>query len=339
MSGTSCDGVDAALIETDGESIQRFISETHVPYPLEFQQKLLDLMQGHGDIAELEKKLTYYHFDAIKALGATNAEIIGFHGQTIMHNPLIGICHQIGNPHLLSYLTNTNVVSDFRRRDVARGGHGAPLVPVFHKAIMHSVQKPVAVVNIGGVANMTYVGYDTLLGYDIGPGNALINDMMMKYYGKPYDEDGNVARSGAIDTDVIRRIMQDPFFEAPAPKSLDRNHFAFVSDLMLHHSPKDIIATMTALTAEAIHKGIPQDVQTIYLCGGGAKNDTLTSLLSLKASGRAISPIEALGYKSDYIEAQAFAFLAVRCVKNLSSSFPTTTGVSSDTVAGVITLV
>ncbi|MES2214501.1 MAG: anhydro-N-acetylmuramic acid kinase [Pseudomonadota bacterium] len=336
MSGTSCDGVDAALVETDGESIQEFIVEAHIPYPMEFQAKLLNLMKGQGNLAEIEKELTYYHFETIKQLGQTKAEIIGFHGQTVAHNPKDGICHQIGNPHLLAHLTGTSVVSDFRRRDVARGGQGSPLVPIFHKALMKGQPYPVAVINIGGLANVTYVSEEALIGGDTGPGNALINDMMLKCYNRSYDKDGEIAKSSNVDYDIIKQVMQDSFFRKPPPKSLDRNHFGFVNDLVSNLSPQDAIATLTMLTVETIAKGVPSDVRAIYLCGGGAKNITLVSWLSSKIKGIDISSIDTLGYKSDYIEAQAFAFLAVRCIKNLPSSFQTTTGVSRDTVAGVV---
>lgn len=351
MSGTSCDGVDAAFIETDGISINKFIAEYHLPYPAELQQSLSALMRTHSNWLELENQLTYHHAEAVKTLlhglGSTKPYktiknlVIGFHGQTIYHAPDRGICWQIGNPHLLAHLTGIDVVSDFRRRDVAKGGQGAPLVPIFHQALARDHKLPVAIVNIGGVSNVTYIGkQNKLLGYDLGPGNALINDAMMLHYNKPYDEDGIIAKSGRMDLVIVEQLMSDPFFMKIPPKSLDRNHFAQVTRLLKGHNKEDIIATLTAFTAESIAKGFDaglledQSPEVLYLCGGGGKNKTMVEFLQDRMPQTKISHVEELGLKSDYIEAQAFAFLAVRCLKGLPSTFPSTTGASNPTVAG-----
>lgn len=356
MSGTSCDGVDAALLETDGVSIQRFIAEYHLPYPAEIQKALSELMLSHSNWFEVENQLTHHHAETVKGLlngldikTARDSRVktdegglvIGFHGQTIYHSPNRGICWQIGNPHLLAHLTGIDVVSDFRRRDVARGGQGAPLVPIFHQALVCNHKLPVAIVNIGGVSNVTYIGEDDiLLGYDLGPGNALINDAMMLHYNKPYDEDGIVAKSGHVDKAIVTQLMSDEFFKKMPPKSLDRNHFAWIMELLKSHKHADIIATLTMLSAEAIAKGLSEALlqktspEVVYLCGGGGKNKTMVNFLQDKMPHIRISHVEELGLKSDYIEAQAFAFLAVRCLKGLPSTFPGTTGASAPTIAG-----
>jgi len=317
-------------------SIQKIIGEAYLPYTAEFQAKLLKLMQTHRDWLELEVELTQYHANAVhklREITGIKPDIIGFHSQSIFHAPEKGICWQIGNPHLLAALTGIEVVADFRRRDVAYGGQGAPLVPIFHQALMTEQELPVAIVNIGGVANVTYIGNNGLLiGCDAGPGNALINDAMMKYYGKPYDEDGLVAKSGKINEDLVKSILQDPFFSKKVPKSLDRNHFSNLLPKFVGIIPQDIITTLTALTVRGIYKALSSEIlgaeespQEIYICGGGAKNQTMLEWM----------PDMKILPNSDYIEAQAFAYLAVRCIKNLPSTFPSTTGVSQATVSGV----
>jgi len=343
MSGTSCDGIDAAMIATDGIAVQRFIAETHQSYSPEFQKKLLKLMQDHKDWLSIERALTEHHADIVKKLTKMTAikpDVIGFHGQTIYHAPEQGICWQIGNPHMLANLTGIDVVSDFRRRDVAGGGHGAPLVPIFHQALMKDKEPPVAIVNIGGVANMTYIGTnDVLIGCDIGPGNALINDAMMKYYSKPYDADGVIAESGTADLEFVADVMDDPFFAKLHPKSLDRNYFNKYALPTRIVRNEDKIATLTAITIAAIERGLSEEAlgrqnpRAIYLCGGGAKNKAIVS--GLKELQLHIAD-DGIQLNQDYVEAQAFAYLAVRCLKNLPSTFPSTTGVNQATVAGVL---
>lgn len=354
MSGTSCDGVDASLIETDGISIGRYVADYHLPYPAALQQALSELMQTRSNWFELENQLTRYHAEAARKLlvlakksdNLIRPVIIGFHGQTIYHAPDQGICWQIGNPHLLAYLTKIDVVSDFRRKDVANGGQGAPLVPIFHQALAHDRMLPVAFVNIGGVSNVTYVGKnDYLAGYDLGAGNALINDVMMLYYNKPYDEDGIIAKSGRVDQAIVMQLMLDEFFKKIPPKSLDRNHFNKVMELLKNHKSEDIVATLTMFAAESIACGLSKDFlrkigaeipEVLYLCGGGGKNKTLVDFLQIKMLQTRVAHVEELGLKSDYIESQAFAYLAARCLKGLPSTFPATTGAKVPGVAGVL---
>lgn len=342
MSGTSCDGVDAAIIETDGHIINKFIAEYHLPYSSLFSKKLLSVLKGELPFYYVEKELTELHCMAITEIikiSGTKPDVIGFHGQTIFHDGSESISVQIGNPHIIAAKFGIKVVSDFRRRDMAYGGQGAPLIPVFHKAIMKDYDFPLAVVNIGGVSNVTYINKDILLGYDTGPGNAYINDAMMRHFNKPYDEDGIIARSGNVDVDVIEEFISDSFFDIPPPKSLDRNHFSFIMDMLNEHKIEDKIATLTAITACAIVISLDGlEIDKIFLCGGGARNKTLVSWIQDDRSGIEVANLSDLGFKPDYIEAQGFAFLAARYIENLPSSFPSTTGVKVPTIAGTLCL-
>lgn len=371
MSGTSCDGIDAAIIETNGHVINKYIAEYHLPYKKDFSKKLLSVMNGEIPFYFLENELTYLHAEAIEnimQLSGVTPDVIGFHGQTIFHNSDEAISIQIGNPHILAKKFGIKIVYDFRRRDMICGGKGAPLIPIFHQAIMrdylrqskdlsleahipsYSTDLPlldsndhkecaIAVINIGGVSNATYIKGDRLLGYDLGPGNAYINDAMTRHFSKPYDKDGIVAASGVVCYDIVDRFLSDDFFHLPlAPKSLDRNHFRFVMDDIMSCTDEDKIATLTMITARSIAASLAGlDIKKIFLCGGGARNKTLVAWIK-ESFGREIEVLDLsiLGFKSDYIEAQGFAFLAVRCVKNLPSSFPSTTGVKIPTIAGVV---
>lgn len=346
MSGTSLDGIDASLIKTDGENFFEQISNIYFPYTNEFQDKLKYVGNSGLNWLEIERELTLYHAECVNEIirdskyQSHNINIIGFHGQTVYHNAPGKLTWQIGNPHQLAYLTKINVISDFRRRDIAGGGVGAPLVPIFHKCLMQEKKKPVAVLNIGGVANITYIDDNALLAFDVGPGNALINDTTLKFFGKNYDEDGNLAAQGNVREDVIKELSKHKFFQLPPPKALDRNDFInFISDLKL--TPLDLIATLTKFTVFACISGIeflPKMPLEIYVCGGGAKNLTLINWLSNELKN--LHDCKVVHFKNgidpNFIEAQAFGYLAARYLRNLPGSFPSTTSVENPTVAGVL---
>jgi anhydro-N-acetylmuramic acid kinase len=341
MSGTSLDGVDASLIETDGDLEINFIKDQHIPYPIEFQIELKDVLNNKKPWWEVEKRLTDYHATAVSKLlsdaGVNNStvEVIGFHGQTIYHNPLRMITWQIGNPHYLAFKTGINVVSDFRRRDVAHGGQGAPLIPIFHKCLMRNQKLPVAVLNIGGVANITYLDKDKIIAFDTGPGNALINDAMMQFWNKPFDYNGEVALQGTIDYDLINQVLEDNYFMKPPPKSLDRNAFSVPKTLGKY----DLVSTLTMLTVQSIIKSLtllPKIPNSIFVCGGGGNNLTLMSWLKQETSPISFENIKEIGPNPDFIESQGFGYLAVRYLMNLPSSFPTTTGASQEIPSGVL---
>lgn len=341
MSGTSLDGVDGAIIETDGETVNATGACLTKLYPQNLRQDLQNLLAGKGDIPFTEQKMTIFHAELVNELLQQNnlkpsdIDVIGFHGQTIMHRPAEGITWQIGNGALLAELTGIDVVTDFRRRDVAAGGQGAPLVPIYHAAIVSSVPRPVAIVNIGGVSNVTWIGKEgELIAFDTGPGNALIDDLILARTGKRYDQDGAIAASGQVNHQILELFLKNDFFQTTPPKSLDRNHFHHVDLNSL--SLGDAAATLTYFTAKAIKlavKFFPAPPEKWIICGGGTHNAYLMSLLRAEL-GKNLATAEEIGIDSDAVEAQAFAFLAVRSLYSLPISFPLTTGVARSLTGG-----
>lgn len=344
MSGTSCDGVDASLIETDGVKVHRYIADYYLPYPQDFQDLLVSLMStnNYTNWLSIEQRLTRYHITAIeellKLIDVPISDVIGFHGQTILHQPENGITWQIGNPQLIASTTGIKTIGDFRRRDIVYQGQGAPLVPIFHKALMEGKKLPIGILNIGGVTAFTHIEENNLVSFDMGPGNALINDAMRYHYNQPYDKDGIIASQGNIDYQIINKILEDKFFDQSPPKSLDRNHFKYVIDLLTRHKKEDIIATLTALTTSSIIHSLPKNLDTIYVCGGGVKNLTMLNHLKRDVTYANITSMADVGINPDFVESQAFAYLAARYVNNLPSSFPKTTGAKKDVIAGVLFL-
>lgn len=343
MSGTSLDGVDAALLKTDGQKIEAFGHALTVAYPQAFQQELRVLIAGQGDRAEIANRLTQYHIEAVDRLliegGIPRDEIalIGFHGQTILHAPEQGITEQIGNPRLLSSRTGIPVVFDFRSNDVAHGGQGAPLVPIFHVSLSQLLDKPLVFLNIGGVANITYVGEnDELIACDCGPGNAIINDLVFNHLGKTHDENGTLAHAGVARTDIVSAYLENEFFKRPTPKSLDRNAF----DLKLLEG-LDVMtgaATLTQLVAACVKESfahLPKVPVEVLVCGGGRHNPAIMAALKAMLPCPVV-PVEAHGLNGDALEAQAFAYLAVRSAKDLPISFPGTTGVKQPLSGGAL---
>ncbi len=348
MSGTSADGVDAALIRGDAGHIGSFGPALLAPYDADFRRRLTALYGGKApaeEIASVELDLTERHAAAVlnllerAGMQPRDIAVIGFHGQTIFHAPHERRTWQIGDGALLAQLTGIDVVNDFRSADVAAGGQGAPLVPIFHQALVEALPadtpRPIAVLNIGGVANVTWVGKaGALLAFDTGPGNALIDDWMQRHKGTPVDLGGAVARSGRIDEDVLAELLSHPFFDKPAPKSLDRN--AFHSTLADHLSFIDGAATLTAFTAAAIARAIhhfPEPPQAWLICGGGRHNTVLMEALEERLDAP-VKAVEQVGWDGDALEAQAFAYLALRSLAGLPISFPTTTGVSAPMTGG-----
>ena len=337
MSGTSLDGIDAALIETDGECVLT----TGAWLTLHYDATFRTVLRLRRDMAALEREVTLRHAAAViqlldKAkLSAEDIDLIGFHGHTVLHQPELKKTWQIGDGALLAAETGISVVNDFRSHDVARGGQGAPLVPVFHAALVAGMDAPLAVVNIGGVANVTLIGADgALAACDTGPGNALINDCVQHFTGAAYDEGGAMAGRGTVDEAMLSRWLEDAYFAAPAPKSLDRDHFAAMLGEALTLIPKDAVATLTAFTARSIAMAMGEARQ-IIVCGGGRHNTTLMRMLR-EAAGVEVMDGDALGWQGDALEAQAFGFLAVRSELGLPLSFPGTTGVSAPCVGGAL---
>lgn len=327
MSGTSLDGIDAALIETDGLDHVKILDFAYAPYAPDLRQDLQELLGQRAPSpksAVAEQVLTKAHAELVKKIGP--ADLIGFHGQTLFHDPDAGFTWQLGDGALLAKLCGMPVVNDFRSADIKAGGQGAPLVPVYHRALAKDWEKPVALLNIGGVANITYVDQSgEMLAFDTGPGNALMDDLVRACSEDLFDRDGMIARRGKINQDLLDQLLHHSYFSKAPPKSLDRNAFSLPQDLSL----ADGLATLAAFTVQAVVKAqslLPASPQQWIICGGGRKNSFLMQLLREKLEAP-VRNIDDLGYDGDAIEAQAFAYLAVRSVKGLPLSFPGTTGV------------
>ena len=354
MSGTSMDGVDAALIATDGEEVEAF-GPTHLRAYSEEERavlraalaaatKLEDRSARPGVLAEAERIVTDAHAEAVEALlarqdvDAGRVQLIGFHGQTVFHAPARRLTVQIGDGAALARRLGIPVVYDFRAADVAAGGQGAPLVPIYHRALVRAagLAGDVAVVNVGGVANVTRVAADgSLTAFDTGPGNALIDDLVRERTGEPMDRDGRLSLAGRVERQVLAELISDPWFALPPPKSLDRD--AFSRGPVARLSTADAAATLAAFTAEAIARGVALagGADAIVVCGGGAHNPAILKELAA-ASGARITTADQHGWSVDFMEAQAFAYLAARFVAGLPSSFPETTGVPEPTIGGVL---
>lgn len=349
MSGTSLDGIDAALIHTDGERVKLRGSWLTVPFERKMRERLRAAMHGEGDMLLLERDLTLLHADVVKQLlvkaqlKPVDVSVIGFHGQTIIHRPKEGITWQMGNGALLAEKTGISVVADFRRRDVAAGGEGAPFVPLYHAALSLELELPVAVLNLGGIGNVTWIGRSEavtgsilahdIFAFDTGPGNVLLNEWMEQKAGAEYDRDGKHALAGRVDAVALASYMADPYFRKHPPKSLDRNDFTLKP--VEHLSVEDGAATLTAFTAEAVAAAavhFPVPARRWLVCGGGRHNPAIMQALAERLSP--VEMVEAVGWEGDALEAQAFAFLAVRSIKALPLSLPTTTGVSRVVTGG-----
>ena len=336
MSGTSLDGVDAAWIETDGERIAAFGPTLTIPYPETLRatlRRLLDraptLDPNDRELAEAEQALTRIHAEAVRQLGGT-PDLVGFHGQTILHDPANRRTWQIGDAPLLARLTGIAVVHDFRSADVAAGGQGAPLAPVYHAALAADLPKPLAVLNIGGVANVTFIGDDgVLLACDTGPGNGPLDDWIGRHTGRRFDQDGALASSGTPDNHVLARLLSHAYFARPAPKSLDRLDFsrALEESGLYALSPADGAATLVAFTAAAVAATqLPLAPRRWLVSGGGRHNPAIMRALRERLAAP-VDPVETIGWDGDALEAQCFGFLAARVAASLPLSFPGTTGV------------
>jgi anhydro-N-acetylmuramic acid kinase len=341
MSGTSLDGIDAALLDTDGETVDaRGIAAT-TRYDAAFRERLRGVL-GKTDAPEVERELTEAHARAVRALLAqakltpSGIDVVGFHGHTIFHDPKNGVTRQIGDGALLARLTGIDVVNDFRTADVKAGGEGAPLVPLYHAALARDLDKPVAVLNLGGVANLTWIGADgRLLAFDTGPGVGLIDDWCAARAGLAFDEDGKLASVGRADQTIVAHMLDHPYFDRPVPKSLDRLTFGLSAVSPL--SVEDGAATLAAFTAACVAQGtalFPAIPRHFLVTGGGRRNPALMTALRRALVG-AIQPVEAVGWDGDALEAQAFAFLAVRSLRGLPLSLPETTGCRAPTLGGV----
>jgi len=363
MSGTSMDGVDAALIETDGERVVRPLEVHSRPYDEAMRAKLRRAMEialampapaPHEEIDRVALDLTVAHDEAVEALLAKagldrdEVDVIGFHGQTVAHRPDRRWTWQIGDGQLLARLSGAAVVDDFRSADVAAGGHGAPLVPVFHRALIEPLRElpglgcrqAVAVLNLGGVGNLTWFGTadDDMLAFDTGPGNALVDDWVREHAGLSHDAGGGLAARGRVHDERLAAMCDLPWFDLAPPKSLDRNDFSI--DAVRGLSLEDGAATLAAFTAETVRIGLghaPEPTARLLVAGGGRHNKTMMRMLQQRLN-LPVEPVEAVGWDGDMLEAQAFAYLAVRVLDGKPTSFPTTTGVPQPIVGGRVNL-
>jgi anhydro-N-acetylmuramic acid kinase len=355
MSGTSMDGVDVALLETDGERILAFGPAGGRDYTEDEREvlreavaqarELEDRYDRPAFLARAEDMLTDIHAAVVEnflldnGLDAGDIDVIGFHGQTVLHRPEAGLTVQLGDGQRLADFLGIDVIYDFRADDVASGGQGAPFAPVFHRALVRraGLPRPAVVVNIGGVANITFIGEDdSLLAFDTGPGNALIDDWVKRHTGRPFDENGRLAAAGQTDGRRLEALLDNPFFLRKPPKSLDRNAFSLSAVEGL--SVADGAATLTAFTAASLICGVahfPASPKIFVLSGGGTRNIALVGALRKLLPGR-VEIADNLGWDSAAIEAQAFAFMAVRSMKGLPISFPGTTGVPEPMTGGVL---
>jgi anhydro-N-acetylmuramic acid kinase len=352
MSGTSLDGIDAALIETDGQAAVRplgFVGQTYSDADREVlmaaTQRALAMAAPAADplIAEAERLVTTRHAEAVEALlantGTPRADVavIGFHGQTVAHRPDRGWTWQLGDGAALAAATGIDVVADLRVADVAAGGQGAPLLPVYHRALAADLPRPVAVLNLGGVGNITFIGEgDTLIAFDTGPANGLIDSWVAAERGLRFDEGGALAAGGRVDEAVLSAMLDHPYFDAPAPKSLDRNDFTIQPVRGL--SVEDGAATLTTLTAQAVAEAmrqLPARPARLLVAGGGRHNAVMLAMIADR-TGLTPEPTDTLGWNGDAVEAEGFAYMAVRSLCGLPISFPGTTGVPVAMTGGTL---
>lgn len=347
MSGTSLDGVDAAMILTDGIRIFDFGPHAYRPYSDAERAVLraaLGRWPGGAGVAQAAAVVEAAHVELASRF--SGAEVIGFHGQTLAHDPAHGRTHQAGDGALIARALRCPVVWDFRSADVALGGQGAPLVPYFHHACARfaGLDAPVAMLNLGGVGNVTYVDpridapQDAVLAFDTGPANAPINDIMQARRGLAQDEGGALALIGTVDQAIVDSVLRHSYFARLPPKSLDRNDFAPLLRALDSLSDADAVATATAIAAQAVAVGVqhfPAPVAQMLVAGGGRHNAALMGMLK-DCLNIPVHPVETIGLNGDMLEAQAFGYLALRVMRGLPTSGPRTTGAPAFVSGGLI---
>ena len=354
MSGTSLDGIDLALLQTDGESRIAAGADGFAPYSEAMRRTLRALLTELADcptdrlrdrahwpptLAQADEWVTQAHSDAVQKFLTDTGEkpdLIGFHGQTVCHRPQEKFTLQIGDGAALAAAVGVSVVGKFRLADMVAGGQGAPLAPLYHAALVGEANPPLAVVNLGGITNITWLCGEEVLAFDTGPANALLDDWVFAHTDQAYDKDGGLAAQGKVNQAALDALLVDDFFKKPPPKSLDR--LAFDAKIVQDLSAQDGAATLAAFTIETLLLGLaqcPSAPQKLILCGGGRHNKYIVRELAAAFAGEVVL-CEALGWQGDRLEAQAFAWLAVRALKKLPLSLPTTTGAKAPTSGGVV---
>lgn len=347
MSGTSIDGVDAAVLETDGEGAITFGPTSFEPYS-KAERAVLRKVMGSWPGPGLEQAAELVLEAHKRAALGKDVHAVGFHGQTLAHDPDGARTHQLGCGATLAKMLGRDVIWDFRTADMTAGGQGAPLAPFYHHALARraGLTQPVAFLNLGGVANVTWVNPQVarpeapgaLVAFDTGPANALLDDFLSARAGLAFDEDGRLAARGTANQSVLDELSDLTYLAKPAPKSLDRDSFAHVLTRLTGCTLEDGAATLTAITASCVGRAVdlmPVAPTKWFACGGGRHNLTMMAMIE-DAIGADIKPVEALGFDGDMLEAQAFAWLAVRVMRGLPTSCPSTTGCTSPVSGGII---
>ena len=353
MSGTSVDGIDVSIIKSDGEQFIEIIDNIYLKYRDEQKMKIKKiinlcsskdhLIKLSKEIKEVEKEITLHHFEAYRLIAEKNdtikVDLIGFHGQTILHKPQAGYSIQIGDSKLLSKLTNTKTVSNFRQNDILNGGQGAPLAPLYHQLILSKIKSkpPSAIINIGGISNITYVDDNNkIISFDTGPGNYLIDEWVKSKTKKDFDRDGLISKSGKPNENIIKKFLSDSYYKKSFPKSLD------VKDLNLHIvnklSLQDGCATLSMLTAKSICMALDSFKycpNVILISGGGRKNKYIVNNIKKNFESK-VMLIDDFDLNGDFIESQAFAYLAIRSYFKKYITLPTTTGVKKPSTGGKV---
>lgn len=356
MSGTSMDAVDAAIVTTDGHTHVEAGPSLAVPYPRALRDRVAGELAGAmalsaprplpHNLLELEREITLMQAEVVNQLmseanmSASEFDVIGFHGQTVAHRPDQGWTLQLGDGSLMAAETGVDVVNDFRSADMTAGGEGAPLAPLYHLALAHDMGgHPLAVLNLGGIGNVTWIGPKDgpdPVAFDTGPANALIDEWALEKIGEPFDHNGALAKAGTVNEAVLKTMLTNAYFDRKPPKSLDRLDFS--AEAAAELSNADGAATLVAFTVESVARALehlPEPPKQWIVVGGGRRNPVLMGELARRLGVRVIAAEEA-GWRGDTLEAEAFAYLAVRNLKGLPLSVPTTTGVSKPMTGGTL---
>lgn len=351
MSGTSMDAIDVAMIETDGQSVVRPGAGGSYPYTPAVRQRLLEVIADpqqaeSAPLADVEAQVTAAHGDAIarflddNGIARGEIDVIGLHGQTVFHRPERRFTRQLGSAARIAARLGVTTVGRFRHADVAAGGEGAPLAPLYHQALAAGLAQPLMVLNLGGVGNVTYIRGDEVIAFDTGPASAMMDDFVRRHRGLEFDADGKIAASGTPRKDLVEAFARHPYFDRSPPKSLDRNEFHAAAASVEALALEDAMATLaefTVLAAVAALKHVPQPPRRWLVTGGGRHNRHLMNRLGAEL-GCPVEPVETVGWDGDMLEAQCFGYLAVRCLLGLPISLPTTTGAPHPLTGGEVSL-
>jgi anhydro-N-acetylmuramic acid kinase len=347
ISGTSMDGIDVSIVETDGDTIVKAGQGQTYPYPETLRKELLALIADPAraqtdPLEDLEHGVTDAHLGAIRqfmaefGIDAQGVQVIGLHGQTVYHRPEIRFTRQLGSGRRIAEALKIDTVDKFRHADVASGGEGAPFAPLYHRALATGLAQPVMVLNLGGVGNVTYIDRDTVIAFDTGPASAMLDDFILRRRGIPFDADGALAASGRADEALVAAFMENPFFDRAPPKSLDRQDFHARAKAVEGLPDADGAATLAEFTIHSVAAALrhmPGKPVRWLVTGGGRRNGHFMRRLN-EVLGVPVEPVESVGWNGDFLEAQCFGYLAVRSLRGLPLSLPTTTGVPEPMAGG-----